>query len=263
MLDQHDVIRRYQSGESIDALSRSYRVRSTQVRHVLITAGIPLHPRGSWSHISRIAPSETVVALYRDGLSAETIASELGCATGTIKNRLHRAGVPTRSGMARVERAHAASRGSKRTVEQLARRAKTTQDCLGNQSATERTLLAWLRERRLEVVPQLAVGAYNIDLAAHPVAVEVLGGNWHFARDHRQRLRYLADCGWYPLLLWVDKRQSPLDVRAADQIVALAQLARRDPPAPGQHWVVRGSGEIAAAGSVYAHDFAVVRPRQR
>jgi very-short-patch-repair endonuclease len=202
-----------------------------------------------------------VVALYRDGLSAETIASELGCATGTIKNRLHRAAVPMRSGMARVERAHAASRGSKRTVEQLARRAKATQDRLGNQSATERALLAWLRARRLEVVPQLAVGVYNVDLAAHPIAVEVLGGNWHFARDHRKRLRYLADYGWCPLLLWVDKRQSPLDIGAADQIVALTQIARRNPPAHGQYWVVRGSGEIAATGSVYADDFALVRQR--
>lgn len=260
VLDPDDTVRRYKAGETLGQIARDYRTRTSRVRDVLVANGVPIRPPGTRAPDESRVPTSEVVKLYGNGMSAEAIAEHIGCAVGTVCNRLHAAGVSMRSGAARVERAHAAARAKVYTVAERERAARIVEANPSNVSPYEVELRAMLAERGVETVPQKAVGVYNVDLAAAPVAVEIFGGNWHFAKDHRERFRYLADRGWASIVVWVDPRQARLFIKAAEQVILLRELARRDPAARGQYWMVRCTGEVCAAGSVYSDDFALVRP---
>jgi very-short-patch-repair endonuclease len=133
----------------------------------------------------------------------------------------------------------------------------------GHISDAERELAVMLRERDIEVIPQQAVGPYNVDLGTFPIAVEVWGGAWHFSRDHTERFHYLLDRGWAVVIVYTDKIRSPLGPGAADYIAALIEICRTAPPPAGQYWVIRGSGELSASGRLDDDDVASVVPRER
>ena len=80
---------------------------------------------------------------------------------------------------------------------------------------------------------QIACGTYNLDIAVHPVAVEIHGGAWHGYGTHGagaiQRSRYILDAGWTLIVIWVNERRHPLSAAAADYVVALREESERDP----------------------------------
>jgi very-short-patch-repair endonuclease len=152
---------------------------------------------------------------------------------------------------AQAASAHDAVRGMKRTDADLCKRA------LGKEQSAklyraERALQDWLTERGLVTTPQKAVGKYNIDLAAFPVAVELFGGGWHAHGRHRARLdertRYLFDEGWHLYIIWTHSRSHPLLPEIADDIVSFSQIASCDPSARREYRVVWGDGEFLSSG---------------
>lgn len=255
----------YESGQTLSQIARAFRIRSTQVRALVVAAGGTIRPVGGGVGYG-MKPVDTaeIVARYESGESARSIGRDLGCAQGTVYKRLTEAGVPIRSVAETMDRAHAAVRGINRTESELIERARAIEAAPGNVSRYEIDLRTMLADRGIVTIPQRAVHVYNVDLAAEPVAVEVFGGNWHFGKDHRQRFRDLADRGWLPLVVWIDPhpKHCGLHVGAADQVVALVESARLNPPARGQYWMVRGTGDLVAAGNVYDDAFALVRPTE-
>jgi hypothetical protein len=59
-----------------------------------------------------------------------------------------------------------------------------------------------------------------------------------------QRTKKLNELGWCCAFVWVSKA-TPLREAAADQLVTLYEVAQRNPTAPRQNWVIRGSGELS------------------
>ena len=146
--------------------------------------------------------------------------------------------------------AHDAVRGMTRTITDLERRAIGRQRTHAHATADELAVAALLPD----AVPQQAIGKYNVDIGAQPIAVELFGGNWHADGRHRarlpQRVEYLADAGWNLLIVWSTQGRA-LDVAAvAQDALAYLECSRRDPSFRRQYRVIWGDGQFIAAGCV-------------
>lgn len=240
-------------------------------------------------------PVDAVVRAYLGGDSVNGIAKRTGVSRSEIERVLRTNGVRLR-GLAEANRvmmarrtpeenarnaeaAHAATRGVPQSPQRIAlarqRKLSFETKCLrastlhGVPTSNPLELLyaAWLRDRGVETVPQYAVGPYNIDLAAEPVAVEVFGGNWHGWGHHaavvEERSRYLLDRGWFLVVVWVNQTSQGLSERSADQLVAFVEQARRDPTLRGQYRMIWGDGEVVPVGGRDLHQLARVPARGR
>lgn len=134
--------------------------------------------------------------------------------------------------------------------------------------AGERKLAQWIRERGIEPVPQKAVGIYNIDVAIHPIAVEVhlSHASPKFSatcyRRRMERALYLIEAGWSILYVW-DPSAKRITEGAADYAVAFLQETNRNPSAIGEYRVIRGSGELFAFGRPDGDKLTRVRARKQ
>ncbi|HEY3315253.1 MAG TPA: hypothetical protein VGL40_08285, partial [Bacillota bacterium] len=202
-----DLYHRYQAGETTDEIAASIGVAGSSVRRLLVRHGYVL----------------------RSHSEAMRVRNKLLGPAGRRK---------------RTAAAHAAVRGMKRTPEDLARRALGKERTQAHISHNERVLAGLLLDRSVEAVLSKAVGPYNIDLAAYPIAVEVFGGAWHNAGRHaarfEKRTRYLLNAGWHLIVVWVEKARYPLTVQAADYVVSFHNLASRNPSMVRQYRVIRG-----------------------
>jgi very-short-patch-repair endonuclease len=156
-----------------------------------------------------------------------------------------------------------AVRGTSQSEELLVRvRALAKQRKGRYDSPGEMLLGEALSDRGLLVVPQKAIGKYNVDLAVAPVAVEVLGGGWHSSkRSHATRTPEILDAGWHLVFVWNYEGVSALVAdAAADYLVAFLEEVRRNPPAVSQYRVITGSGQLLAARSADDDEFPLVPP---
>ena len=217
-LDLDDLIGRYKAGESVKKLASSAGVSRSVIHRYLAAAGVPLRGRSDAMRVrmAQTSPEE------RARLSAA---------------------------------AHDAVRGMVRTDEDLERRARGKQARESHATDEELTFGRLLQERGLSVVPQQAVGKYNVDLAVDgTVAVELFGGSWHQDGRHfarlPQRLVDLADRGYTTLMVWCTSRYPLNGSLVADEVVAHLERARRDPAVRREYRMVWGDGEFAASGCV-------------
>jgi hypothetical protein len=220
-----EIIRRYKSGESENALAKAYGVNRWVIRLRLIETDTPIRGRHAaeklkWSRMS----------------------------AGKRK--------------AQVAAAHKATRGRIPTEEERCKGAQTRQEHQAHVSQTEMELGAMLAARGIRAIPQLAIGRYNCDLGASPVAVEIFGGEWHWCGSHMrrtpERLRYILNAGWHVLMVKIEARRRPLTEATADYVAAYIKKMRRKPSARREYRVIRGAGELLAAGGVDDDEISIV-----
>jgi len=172
--------------------------------------------------------------------------------------------------LANTAAAHTAMRGKKfpgkgagrvNTLGAKLKLAQTRQIRQLSVDPAERQLAEMLMTRGLSVIPQQAVGIYNCDIGAYPVAVEVYGGGWHFYGRHLarapKRLRYFLDAGWHVLIVVVSDR-FPLSPVAADYIATFSEHARSHPSLTREYRMIRGAAELIASGSADDDEVAVI-----
>lgn len=209
---------------------------------------------------------------YMSGESTCDIAKRIGCHSSTLRNRFHRMGLPVRdsseskivlnaqlSAEARTSRAsaaHDAVRGKKHSFEQLCRRAIGVEAAPHNMPSTEQAIYNSLLERGLFIIPQKAVGKYNLDFAVNgTVAVEIYGGGWHakgsHARRHEERTRYILDAGFHVVIIWTHQLYDAR-VGAINEIISLLEQTSSNPTMLRQYRVIWCNGDIVH--SVNAQD---------
>lgn len=214
-IDADYLVREYLAGASELALSKALGVNRRAIRRCLIERGIT--PR-TQSEAER------------------------------IKWRL----MPADKRRAQVTAAHAAVRGTRKSIESKIAHAKTVEAKQLHISPLERAFGWLLEDRGIVVTHQRAIGPYNCDLAAEPVAVEIFGGNWHFSGRHLartpERFRYLMKAGWHVLAVVVSEDTPPQPL--ADYIARYIKRARRNPAARREYRVIRRGGQTLAAGGV-------------
>jgi hypothetical protein len=277
--DTDDLIRRYVGGDSLKEVAEALGVSDDYVRGQLVKAGVPRRQGGGVRHDRVIIDDAAMVRRYEAGESEKALAVAFHIDRNGIRRRLLKAGVTPRgrsdamylrmSQASAEERArlaaaaHDAVRGKPHSKERLAAKALGIEK-LGangpNVSAAEIMLACMLRNAGRDVVHQKAIGPYNVDLAAGSVAVEVLGGQWHRAKKHRERLRYILNAGRDVIYVWVDGRNHPLGAGAAEYVVAHLEFRDGNPAAPRCYRVIRGGGQFVAEGSADGDDLPEVLP---
>lgn len=220
---------------------------------------------------------------YVAGESEKKLSEEIGVGRGVFRRRLLKAGITPRSYHAAqklawasrtdpVERAkvyaaaHAAVRGTKKTTTALANAAAGREAACSGVSAAENIMVDLLRESGIsDITQQKAVGVYNVDIALNefPIAVEIFSGGWHssgrhFAR-HIKRFRYLLDQGWCAVVIWVDGRRYPLDIRAAEYVVSLTKRFSTDNPPCRAYRVISGDGETLPPRKSHLNTRALIK----
>jgi len=232
-LDFDHLIEEYIAGESVNSLSLRYRVSRKAISDTLRRRGV---------HVRNRSESEL---LKWDRMTPEQRSGQVAAAHASVIGRKF----PGRG------------KGRIAALESRLKLAATVEAKGLGMTSTERELAQMLRERGLVVIPQQAIGIYNCDLGAYPVAVEVFGGGWHFYGRHRarapERFRYLFDAGWHVLILVVTNRY-PLRAEAADYITAFHKLARSDPTSVRQYRMIRGAAELIASASAEDQDLPVI-----
>lgn len=222
---------------------------------------------------------QDLVSRYKAGASPNQLAKHFHITRRTVHSRLIEAGVQPRNASeanqlrwvqmtpeqraAQVAAAHEASKGRVEGEESKIQRAQTRfQRSLGI-SAYERQIAELLQAASYEVVHQLPVGPYNIDLALPgcSIAVEVNGGNWHAYGRHgarrKRRLKQIFDEGWSCCEVWVG--HDGLDPgRLGEHLVAAIERMRSNPSACCRHEMMTGTGEATARLRSYGHDVAPI-----
>lgn len=223
-LDADDLVRRYLAGESVYGLSLALGVdRSVIARH-LRESNITLrsHSDAGIIRARRMTPAQR-----------KTQATAANCA----------------------------AKGRRKTIAEQCLTAQTRQRRGIGISSYERNLTSLLHKRGIDAIPQLAIGPYNCDLGADPVAVEVFGGGWHWhgyhARIVEKRFRYILNAGWTILVIAVSKLY-PITNETADYIATFIQRARRDPSLRRQYRMIRGDLEFMASGRLDDDEISIV-----
>lgn len=201
--------------------------------------------------------------LYESGISVKQLSEHYGISRCVIVTRLHEIGITQRNRSESMflrmsqttpeERrrltsaAHASIRG-KRQTEEFRCKVASGIERSGKITRLEELVISDLKSRGIsDIVPQKAIGRYNVDIALCEccIAVEIYGGNWHTggraARRFRERFDYLLNCGWTPVIIWISHR-SPFEAGATDYIVSLVEKIRRGEAIRCEEHMIRGDG---------------------
>lgn len=278
----NQAIELYRSGKSFQQVGTDLGVNGESIRVALRDRGVKL-PRNTYTSKRRIPINPDAIERYRMGESEYAISKSLGISRNVIRRWIEESGVIPRdrseAGFNRAARMTAAERqaqasfaqnawrGSKWTRTAKLHKAETiyakTLAGTHTRSHLELQLGDWLTERGVEFTPEQIVDCYNIDFGIEPVAVELLGGNWHAAPNrrayHAERTHDILNAGWSMIFVW-STSYGPINPWAADKIVSLLEEARRNPTPIGQYWVIRGDGELVATGGDEGNDFTLVSP---
>lgn len=271
----------YLAGQTFKEAAAEVGMDKNSLRLILKRRGIEARPKVGRPSPSKLPIPADLVDLYvRTGWSEKRLAELHDVSRMTVRrwledagverrdrkaaNRLHLSTLSPEQRSAKAAAAHDAVRGSRRTDEHAEKIARTKEliGYGGPVSPGAERLCAELHRRRVDFRRETAVGRYNVDvtLRAHPVAVEVLGGNWHRAKPiHAVRTPSILNAGWHLIFVW-DTRRQPLGIGAVDQIVALAEAASVDPAALREYWVIRGDGKLIASGRADDDEFPLVPP---
>lgn len=293
--DFEHAIEVYVTGVSAEDAAQRFHVGVERLRDELIARGL----WRSYRESRRLAaernsvlqreraglPDAEIVARYLAGESENALAHAYGVSRSVVAARLRAAGVERRdmttaNRMIQARRspeerkrgimaAQAAQRGRKHTLEFRSKIALTRQLRRTHVSPAEELLTLWLRERlpECQIVPQYAIGPYNVDVgivAERPIAVEIFGGAWHaqFKRRNPDRLRYLLDAGWNLIIIWVHIQRWPLSLAAADYVASFAQQASGDPAVGSQYRVIWGDGQEVPVESLNLDNLTLIPSRR-
>ena len=272
------AIKRYVAGEGAQRLAAEFGISEQRLSNELKARGLFRDKAARYALAAQRMsatlraqtglPDAEIARRYIAGESENALAREFGVARTVITCRLRMAGVERRGSteanrmmMAKrtpeenarnVAAAHVATANREQTLEEKIRRAKTRQERQTHTSPNELRFAKMLGERGIsDCIPQLAIGPYNTDIGAAPVAVEIFGGGWHAYGDHARlaetRIRYILDQGWNLVIIWIDERRRRFPVKAADYVAAFIEQARRDPTMRGQYRVIGSDGKAFTA----------------
>lgn len=256
-----NIVQLYLSGLSQRAISEQVGSDQKWISKVLRNAGVSrslssarrqFFARGGKppNFISDL-PVDSMCTAYRGGHAAQVIAKPLGISVETVKRRIVAAGTALRS--------HAEAH---LLIDRQKASALTAQSKSRLCGWGEDILCQWLADRGKLPDTQVPVGTKNLDLAIHPITVEVwLSSALPFNDPYcMERIKYLANRGWSSLYVFISRRTKVLLPAVADKIVTILEQAHLDPSVLSQHWVIRGCGELAATASFDLHDQTIIPP---
>ena len=168
-VDTDDLVRRYNAGESVLAISKAVGVSRPTVRNRLLSLGLPVR---SASEANRIR---------MDAMTPEERKANALCA-------------------------HEARRATPPSDEELSKKASTKERTLSKVGWGELLLADMLKAKGHHVELQKAVGPYNLDLCVGHVAIEVHVNSGNPMRMYSRRIDSLIAHGFDVVYVWVTHR---------------------------------------------------------
>lgn len=209
--------------------------------------------------------TDYIISEYLSGKSVKALAADIGHSRQVVYRVLRNAGIATRnrsesmyvrmSQTSPEERqrlaaaAHEAKRGYVNSPETRHKMALARNKRVG---VFEQEFIDALTNAGIETTPQQPFLAYNLDIGCGNVAVEieVAHGTLIHSSKFRKRLVNCLEGGMSLIYVSIGKNRIVTDA-CYKQVVSLVQSCRRNPPEYCQYWMVRGTGEIYATGSLY------------
>lgn len=272
-INTDDLIKKHLSGLSATQLARQHGVTQKVIVRLL---GSEYRTRSQLAAMH----TDSIVARYTSGESCKSIADSFWFDRPTVIRILTDAGISVRGRSeaecvkwsrmtgeqraAQVSSAHQSVRGMKRGLDELCKRAQSHESSRVRDTAFERHVIDSLSERGVtDIIPQKAIGPYNCDIAAGPVAVEVFSGYWHWHGRHfartEERFRYIMDAG-YDIIVMAISKSHPFTPAVADYFASEVQKARSNPPGVRQYRVIWGAGEFETGGRLDDDHFSIEPP---
>lgn len=267
-----DAIRLYQSGKSLTQIAEQLNVSATTIARRMASAGYEFRRTnaeiGAIIRRRKYGDISSAIARYVAGSTMQDVCREFKLPRRHLEKEIVAAGEKlrtqaqslglryTRMSIAErrsiTARANIAVRGKKASPARQERRARTNELTLQLASRADLILCVWLAQRGVKLVPQKALGPYNLDIAIEElrVAVEV-NGPWHYfsgrADAEKKRRKYLLDSGWRLIeVTLATKSGRPwkfLRPACADKIIALLDAFRTGESVRCEDCVIGGDGQ--------------------
>ena len=206
---------------------------------------------------------DNIINEYLSGKSVNQLASDIGHSRQVIYRVLRNAGITPRNRsesmfvrMAQTtpeERqrlsaaAHEAKRGYVNSPETRHKMALAKNKRTG---IFEAEFIDRLTNAGITVIPQEPFLAYNLDIGCGCVAVEIHTQTASpLTGKHLQKLMNCLHAGRSMIYVWIDPRRIKFSDSCYENVVALVQSVRMNPPSRCKYWVIRGTGETYATGS--------------
>jgi transposase-like protein len=254
------ALKLFDSGRTINQIADAFNITHSSFYAWWRRNKLPVRPLSETMKIAlahyHSDISSEVIQLYASGNSVKAIATQLDVDRNVIHRLLLRAGIKPRnrsesmylrmSKATEYERqqlsdaAHKAVKGKLKGEVELHNRALGYQRTCCKQGGGEEIFAKWLKARGLKPTMQLAVGRYNLDVACHPLDIEIhiSATNPLKSKHLLERSQYLNSQGWSVLFVWVSHSHF-LTERAAD--FAIDYFASCKDSAP-KTLIIRGNG---------------------
>lgn len=276
-LDADYIIKKHADGFTCQAIAKEVGVSLNSVIRCLKKNGIDTSRRLISFDL------DMAIKLFESGVGISGIARDMCLSVEVIRRAFNHAGIKTRNRseqqFARMRKAtpeqrkewsshsHNAIRGKPAKRTRLEKMARTKElRCSPRKSPYEDILASMLETRGIEFVAQKAIGIYNCDLAAHPVAVEVWGGHWHWHGEHlartEKRFNEVMNSGWHIIAIAVNVT-SPLTESVADYVTSFIDMCRSNPSIPREYRVIWRAGEFVTRGCLNDDNFSIEPPFTR
>lgn len=283
-LDTDDLIRRYNRGESLHAMSKRFGIDRYVIRRILHEGHIQPRSMAEAMRLTRITnlDEDKIVSRYNAGDSAHILAGAFGVSERVIYRVLRENNVKTRTLKEANNLIHdqltleqRQTRATQHTVvwegrsyptipvarpDALHKKALTQQQTLAQQRPDERRILAALPTEWIDG-QQIAVDCYNIDFTHGTVAMEVHSTRLHPFRSEKtvSRAIDLADRGWHVIYFWPNNGSTRnITERGIAELVTWAERLNCDPSPMRQYLVIRGGGELVTAGNFNLKERALI-----
>lgn len=202
--------------------------------------------------------------LHNQGLTFAEIAKTCGCSLSQVGKLFSVYGYRFDSAY-KTKAAHDAVRGTKRTIEELEKRALGKEKTPPQMSRWESWFAEWLTSQKIEFTFNKAFGKYNIDFAiGNSIAVELYGGAFHSggraAARLNDRMTYLLNRGWNVYIIWCLSQEEAVFSGCLDDFLTFLKHTSRDETFRGKYRVIWSDGDPVSFGGYESDYRSVVFP---
>jgi hypothetical protein len=267
-----NIIKMHKSGNVVSEIAKQFNVSKSFVYKVIKQHGETFVSRRIADH----PKSADVIADYISGISENGVSIKHGIQRDTVKRILAYNNIKRRN-QSEAETLKWSQMTKDKRLKQVAKANHTMRNMPKEFHASNSIKQAISKEKSLSKVgdfemifmdflnklghrctPQLAFGAYNIDIAIGNTAIEIHNNTAH-PHNHpyyRQRIVRLLESDWNVIYV---KTIGKVDVkRATSKLSQMIDLIQSNKPTLGQYGVIRGSGDFIATGCLNGNNLSIV-----
>lgn len=252
-------------------IAEHFRVTEYTVKRAMIDYGLLQRKKGrkfldvSPGYIeARADEFQRFLALHNQGMGYAEIAAACGKSQAYVGKLFTLNGYKFDS-FYKTKAAHNAVRGTKRSLEDLEKRAIGKERKPPKMSRWESFFADWLTSQGIEFTFNKAFGKYNFDFAiGDSVAVELFGGGFHAdgraAARLNDRMTYILNRGWNVYIIWCLSKEETIFPGCLNDFLSFLKSRSGDKSGCCQYRVIWSDGDPISSGGFESDYRAAVFP---